>query len=336
MDAAVTVNRLIDALKNASMQIGADPARVAEIMGGLAVSLPPETAGDDETGSDGDERRAEVDERLEKAEADIARVVPAVAEEKDPYPDMIEPHRPHTFLARIDQEDAGGGGEYDQWTEMWVDDDGVLKVKADGLDETSTGRSIWETNDGEGVAVNTVVRVHEVRGDELQYNFERQVLSDAIPIGTVVGWALSVGSIPSGWALCDGANHNGTTTINLKGKFVVGYAASGGMDGYDTPGSTGGNNLHGYDQNNHNDHDLDHVHAATRNSEAGAAVPANESASSPSWMGGCGGLKPSGTHLASHGGWMDADGTDPSAVADTQYTDNRPAYYVLVFIQKIA
>lgn len=41
----------------------------------------------------------------------------------------------------------------------------------------------------------------------------------ATPVGAIVMWAGSIGSIPTGWALCDGTN----STPNLSGKFIVGY-----------------------------------------------------------------------------------------------------------------
>ena len=53
-----------------------------------------------------------------------------------------------------------------------------------------------------------------------------------IVTGTIILWSGSVGSIPSGWALCDGTSG----TPDLRGRFVVG-AGSGGSY---VPGSSGG------------------------------------------------------------------------------------------------
>jgi len=55
----------------------------------------------------------------------------------------------------------------------------------------------------------------------------------SIPTGVIVMWSGSVVSIPSGWALCNGANG----TPNLTNRFVV---AAGG---HFTPGNLGGNNI---------------------------------------------------------------------------------------------
>lgn len=56
-----------------------------------------------------------------------------------------------------------------------------------------------------------------------------------LPAGVIVLWSKAIGSIPTGWVLCDG--NNGTP--NLNGRFVVGagdtYAvdATGGEDDHE-------------------------------------------------------------------------------------------------------
>jgi len=54
---------------------------------------------------------------------------------------------------------------------------------------------------------------------------------DMVPIGGIIQWSGSVGSIPSNFALCDG--NNGTP--DLRGKFVIGAGGSYNPD--DTGGS---------------------------------------------------------------------------------------------------
>jgi len=56
----------------------------------------------------------------------------------------------------------------------------------------------------------------------------------ATPVGAIVMWAGSIGAIPEGWALCNGANG----TPNLSGKFIVGYDSADGD--YDAVGDQGG------------------------------------------------------------------------------------------------
>lgn len=53
----------------------------------------------------------------------------------------------------------------------------------------------------------------------------------AIPVGVIVMWSGTLGTIPSGWALCDGTQG----TPNLEGRFILGSGALA------PPGLTGGN-----------------------------------------------------------------------------------------------
>jgi len=57
-------------------------------------------------------------------------------------------------------------------------------------------------------------------------------LNQVIPTGVIVMWSGSITSIPSGWALCNGANG----TPDLRDRFIVGAGTS-----YN-PGNTGGAN----------------------------------------------------------------------------------------------
>ncbi|TAK66879.1 MAG: hypothetical protein EPO24_01050 [Bacteroidetes bacterium] len=55
-----------------------------------------------------------------------------------------------------------------------------------------------------------------------------------IPIGGIIMWSGSIGSIPSNWAICDGTNG----TPDLRGRFVVGYSSADAD--YSSVGNTGG------------------------------------------------------------------------------------------------
>lgn len=59
--------------------------------------------------------------------------------------------------------------------------------------------------------------------------------STTIPLGAILMWSGTVGSIPSGWALCDGTLQNGQQTPDLRNKFVVGGGSS--FDPGDEPAS---------------------------------------------------------------------------------------------------
>jgi len=56
----------------------------------------------------------------------------------------------------------------------------------------------------------------------------------SVPRGVIVMWSGSIATIPSGWALCDGANG----TPDLRDRFVVGAGSSYSV------GATGGENIH--------------------------------------------------------------------------------------------
>jgi microcystin-dependent protein len=70
----------------------------------------------------------------------------------------------------------------------------------------------------------------------------RFVGDGTIPIGGIIMWSGSVANIPSGWALCDGAN----STPDLRSRFVVGASGTTGPSGLTryTPGNTGGEEQH--------------------------------------------------------------------------------------------
>jgi hypothetical protein len=55
-----------------------------------------------------------------------------------------------------------------------------------------------------------------------------------VPPGVICMWSGSIASIPSGWALCNGATVNGHTTPDLRNRFVAGAGST-----Y-VPGQTGG------------------------------------------------------------------------------------------------
>lgn len=74
-------------------------------------------------------------------------------------------------------------------------------------------------------------------------------------IGMIVLWSGSLGTIPSGWALCDGSIANSTQTPDLRDRFVMGAGATYSPDdtgGNTTPTtSTAGNHNHSITVNQH-------------------------------------------------------------------------------------
>lgn len=64
--------------------------------------------------------------------------------------------------------------------------------------------------------------------------FVQTALTSALPRGAVIMWYGAAGSIPAGWALCDGSNVGGYLTPDLRDRFIVGAGSSYNL------GATGG------------------------------------------------------------------------------------------------
>jgi microcystin-dependent protein len=78
--------------------------------------------------------------------------------------------------------------------------------------------------------------LHALNADQL----DGQDADDLLPPGVIVMWSGTLASIPPGWALCDGGEHGGMITPDLRDSFV--YGASNGED----PGATGGATTHSH------------------------------------------------------------------------------------------
>ena len=156
-----------------------------------------------------------------------------------------------------------------------------------------------------------------------------------VPAGVICMWSGTIATVPSGWALCDGANG----TPDLVDRFVVAAGSKAGGDKYN-PGDTGGLDSVTLD--------LTQVPAHTHSGTTGSAGQHRHAAYVPFW----GGTAGSSTMI---------DKRDSAAYKEDQpeqliYTDysldhthtfttdskggggsheNRPPYYALAFIMKL-
>jgi microcystin-dependent protein len=106
-----------------------------------------------------------------------------------------------------------------------------------------------EPNEKEELIIEAKVSItNDVEADNYSSN-PNELGNGPIPAGGVIMWSGSVGDIPNGWALCDGAN----STPDLRGRFIVGYHSVEPNSASDDPVYSGGQNnavIPGSDQYN--------------------------------------------------------------------------------------
>ncbi len=137
-----------------------------------------------------------------------------------------------------------------------------------------------------------------------------------IPRGVIVLWSGLLGTIPTGWALCDGR----FGTPNLTARFVRGVGTATTQ-----PGTTGGSDTHL------------HGHSATHSHEVPWHIPSGIAARSTASLG-TGGSVAGVQKPASN----DADTTSAArqktnavSPGNTDSADGRPAFFELAFIMKL-
>ena len=176
--------------------------------------------------------------------------------------------------------------------------------------------------------------------------------SGLVPIGGIVIWSGSEGSIPTGWQICDGSNG----TPNLQDRFVVGSGDDYTTD--DTGGQTTVDLEHDHDYAAETSEDGSHSHtiaALSGGTHSHTVGVTNEIASgdlAPVQTGtdlisehthtfsGSGSTDTDGSHT--HPGRSVSDGEHTHTMNDSQ-TDNqlsssqdiRPPYYALCYIQRL-
>lgn len=168
----------------------------------------------------------------------------------------------------------------------------------------------------------TIVRMEIVQGEGVsigeQYWFSDGSGIRGVPLGVIMAWSGSVASIPTGWALCDGEVANDITTVNLKGRFILGIDEDddAGDNSEDTVGDTGGYRTHGTTENGHTDHPH-HKHHNYNEAQVSFAVTPTALTKLPVTS-------------------IEVDATTLNTITLTHDdTDNRPRFYVLAYIQHV-
>jgi len=133
------------------------------------------------------------------------------------------------------------------------------------------------------------------------------------PRGMVQMWSGLIGSIPTGWVLCNGVLHapTGYTPPNLSGKFIVGYDVAD-VD-YDAIGDVGGEKTH-----------VLTVAEMPSHNHGGVTGSANVAQTSGTLAGGGNAFLSTGSHTHTI-----------SAQGSNNAHENRPPFYTLAFIAKL-
>lgn len=139
-----------------------------------------------------------------------------------------------------------------------------------------------------------------------------------MPIRGIIMWSGSITEIPENWALCDGSIVNEIQTPDLRGRFLVGAGSdagegeifdvvTGAVSGQYAPGDTGGETAH----------QLTEAELASHNHSYQAPVA---------------GTVTTGSNVDIRSQTASTTGTAGS----DHYHENRPPYYALAFIIKVA
>ena len=137
--------------------------------------------------------------------------------------------------------------------------------------------------------------------------------SGTVPVGGIIMWSGSTGSIPTGWALCNGGNG----TPNLQDRFIVGAG-----NNY-SPGNTGGSADAVVVSHSHTISDSGHTHnftavlSATGNTDSGSGDREPAPASTGT------------TQSATTGITINSAGESGTG-------KNLPPYYALAFIMRLS
>jgi hypothetical protein len=158
-----------------------------------------------------------------------------------------------------------------------------------------------------------------------------------VPSGGIIMWSGAISAIPSGWAICDGANG----TPDLRAKFILG--AGGAYPANQTGGSVQINIAHSHTINDHTHLGVDHLHSINHQHYVARVNDGIHNGSGK-------GLSTGGDY-SGYTGWYPQE-TTSSGAADRDLTTGPPSdkgmnsqlsatqsimppYYVLAYIMKL-
>lgn len=162
---------------------------------------------------------------------------------------------------------------------------------------------------------------HYVTKKYYEDNIPQLLIPTQMPVRGIIMWSGTIGDIPENWALCDGSIVNEIQLPDLRGRFLVGAGSdagggqtfdpvTGAVSGQYAPGDTGGETAHQLTE----DELASHTHN-TANAQTGTAT-----------------AFPTGAGFLVNGN----TGNVSSSTGGNNYHENRPPYYALAFIMKVA
>jgi len=216
-------------------------------------------------------------------------------------------------------------------------------------DALSTGHPTWDMSGRLTVPGAPTAANHAVRKADLD-----AATTVAIPIGCIVMWSGSIASIPTGWALCNGQNG----TPDLRDRFIVGAGStySIGNTGGAASVALSGNNIpshshtfsalttvdgaHGHSGSTSSDGSHQHYVNGGDDSTGSIGVRAasfgNPNQYTTNSLTSVAGAHSHSVNINAAGSHNHSVSGTTSAVGSGTAHENRPPYYALAFIQRVA
>ena len=129
------------------------------------------------------------------------------------------------FIYMVPKDGAGDGDKYDEYMVI----DGAVEKVGDWAVNLS---GYVQKEEGKGLSSNDYTDEDKAKVDSLS-------AKSGFPSGGIIIWSGASDAVPSGWALCDGANG----TPDLRGRFVVGAGGTYAV------GASGGEAVHTLTEN---------------------------------------------------------------------------------------
>ncbi|SEO82806.1 hypothetical protein [Propionispora vibrioides] len=214
--------------------------------------------------------------------------------------------------------DATGSASFDGAVDISIS---VDVISADAAARLETAHTINDVLFDGSADITITAKADGGNSDTVGGKTVEEIITESstasLPIGSIVMWFGSISTIPVNWNLCDGSNG----TPDLRNRFVVGAGQEGGIhtagvngpgSGYYSPGSIGGEDTHKLtiDEMPSHNHSIHGYGGVSFKGSGGDIVPS--SGGSYTWTDG-----------------IYNTGSDQSH-------ENRPPYYALAYIMKLA